>query len=299
MFGSDITPKGSPNMSAERTGKRQHWLIRSPDPAALVLTERDADIITGCYEYQGLTRPQVQRLFGIPGVTRANQRLRVLWEHEYLDRTAVGIAGAGLQPLYLAGRAAVPLLVDRTEQTPNIIRAHLRDDARRRPLVHDVEMNDVRIALTLGLAKDPNIKLELWHNQRQSYHAFAPGRALRPDGFVRFVADGLTHGIYLELDRGTTTLVDRWQAKVVTYSEYRESGSYAERHGLERFRVLVLAPSPQRLVNLVAASQAVAERGFLFALTRDLLSNSNPRQPIWRGLTDDRLRALVEPVRRE
>src|SRR5437879_3024809 len=105
-------------MSTVSTGKRRHWLTRSSDPDGLVLTERDAAMIVAAYEYQGLTRCQIQRLIGIPGVTRANQRLRQLWEHGYLDRVAVGTVGAGLQPLYRAGRAAVSLLAERTEQLP-------------------------------------------------------------------------------------------------------------------------------------------------------------------------------------
>src|ERR1051326_6665909 len=132
-------------MSNPKTAKRRHWFTRDPAPPRLVLTERDVSIVVACYQFQGLTRPQVQRLIGMPGITRANERLRLLWEHGYLERLAIGTPGAGHQPLYVPGQEAIDMIATHTGQLPATVRSHFREDSRRSPLTHDTQMNDCRI----------------------------------------------------------------------------------------------------------------------------------------------------------
>jgi hypothetical protein len=75
------------------------------------------------------------------------------------------------------------------------------------PLAHDAQVHDPRIHLALACKAD--IALELWHKQRESFHVFSPGRALRPAGFVRFVADGFTYAPCTEPADPTQDEVDR------------------------------------------------------------------------------------------
>ncbi|MFN3650402.1 MAG: replication-relaxation family protein [Armatimonadota bacterium] len=259
-----------------------------------VLTERDAALILACYRHQWLTRQQLQLLFGM-GVTRINQRLRQLYDSRFLDRLRAGTVGVGMQPVYVAAEAAVPLLSRSTDLPEAQIREHLREDARASAVLlpHDLQVNDVRIALTRAIDGHPGLRLDLWLNTRESYDAFAPGRVLRPDGYFRFWQGDVLFSFYLEVDRGTCNL-PRWEAKVERYQEYREDGHYTARHGLSRFRVLVAAPSAARLENLRAATAKVVSRSFWFALTGELGAIAGVAAPIWLPLSGTAPRPLIE-----
>lgn len=262
--------------------ERRPRFSRCSDPAGLVLTERDQAIILACWEHQWLTRQQIQQLTGMQTVTRINARLRRLYDHAYLQRLRAGTVGAGLQPVYLAGEAAVPILGAHTGQSAGEIRERLREDAQASAVLlpHDLEVNDVRISLVAGLAARPECTLDLWLNTRESYDAYARGRVLRPDGYFVFRQNAVVHACFLEVDRGTTSLT-RWQAKVRRYLDYRASGSYQARCGLTRFRVLVTVPSVGRLETLLAATQAITDRSFWFGLTREVIAGGDPARLLW------------------
>lgn len=276
--------------------ERRSRFARRPRPDALVFTARDAAILLVCFEHRWLTRPQLQRLAGVPGVTRMNQRLRQLYDHGYLDRLRAGTVGAGLQPVYLAGPSAVPLLARETGLPASEIRERLREDARAGPVLlpHDLEVNEVRIALAEGIGRHQGLRLDLWLNARESFDAYTPGRALRPDGYFRFWHGDILHACFLEVDRGTANLT-RWKEKAARYREYREGGFYVARYELQRFRVLATAPTLPRLEHLRAATAAITERGFWFALTGEVVADPNPARALWWTVGGSGRRALIEP----
>lgn len=276
--------------------ERRRRFERDPSPPGLVLTPRDAAIILACYEHQWLTREQLQRITGIGGITRMNQRLRQLYDHGYLHRIRAGTVGAGLQPVYSVGDKSGPLLGAETERPIPEIREHLREDARASALLlpHDLQVNDVRIALTAAIRNDPHLRLDCWLNTRESYDAYASGRALRPDAYFRFWQEDLLHAFYLEIDRGTTNLV-RWATKIDRYVQYRDGGFYAARFGLQRFRVLTVAASPERLSNLKKTTERLAQRSFWFALTNEVIADATFHQPIWWRVGERVQRTLVQP----
>lgn len=265
--------------------------------AGMVLTARDVEIVVHCFEHQWLSRAQLQRLVGVAGVTRMNQRLRQLYDHQFLGRMRAGTIGAGLQPVYLAGEAAVPLLAERTGLTEAEVRAHLREDARASAalLPHDLQVNDVRIALTHAIHSGAHLRLDCWRNARDAFDAYNAGRALRPDGYFRFWEGDLLHSYFLEVDRGTANLT-RWRAKVERYLDYLDNGFYTARHGLKRFRVMVTAPSPSRLHHLMRATAEVTSRNFCFALTDDVSAVRQLRQPLWRSVGSGVPEPLLRPV---
>jgi len=260
-----------------------------------VLTARDRELILACFHHQGLTRPQLQRIVGMPGVTRINQRLRQLYDGRYLERLRVGTVGAGMQPIYLAGEAAVPLIAVETDRDPSLIREWLREDARASAtfLPHDLEVNDVRIALTAAIEADPQLQLRAWENARTCYNPYAEGRVLRPDGYLRFSEGDMAHNCFLEVDRSTMNLA-RWGEKVQRYLDFRASGAFREHYHFEQFRVLVTVPTAVRLAHLVAATRKVTDRSFWFAVTGELLIDADCRRPIWQPVGQGGRRALCE-----
>jgi hypothetical protein len=292
--GSSDLVETAPARATKPSSERRRRFTRASDPGRFVLTERDAAIAWACFEYQWLTRQHLQRLFGVPGVTRANQRLRQLYDAGVLQRLRVGTVGQGLQPVYLAGEAAVPLLAERSGLPVAAVKERLREDARASAalLPHDLAVNDVRIGLTLGLRSADGAGLETWLNARECYDAYRPDRSLRPDGYFRFVWRDLVHSFFLEVDRGTVSL-SRFRAKVERYLEYRDSGAYEARYGLTRFRVLVTAPTEARLAHLLEATREATGRGFWFALT-GTAAEEGPHETIWTSVGGGFPRALLE-----
>jgi|GEM_PF-1337003 len=277
--------------------ERRKRFIRTAHPEGLVLTDRDAAVVWACWEHRWLTREQLQRLLPLPGVGRTNDRLRRLYDHGYLDRIRAGTVGAGLQPVYLAGEAAVPLIAARTEGTEAEIRERLREDRRASAVLlpHDLQVNDLRIALTGAIDESPALDLDLWLHAQECHDPYAPGRSLRPDGYFRFWHEDLLHAFFLEVDRGTTPL-PRWKQKVERYLDYREGGHYTARYGLQRFRVLVTALTPLRLAHLREATQALTGRSFWFTLTAAVIRDPSPERPLWQPVGQDTPRALVAPT---
>jgi hypothetical protein len=259
----------------------------------LVLTPRDVTLILAVYEHQWLTRQQVQRLTAIPGVTRVNQRLRQLYDGRYLDRIRAGTVGAGLQPVYVAGEAAVPLIAAETGRPVPEIRDRLRQDAQASAclLPHDLLVNDVRISIGRALEGPGGMRLETWLNPPECFDAYKPGRVLRPDGYFRVTGD-LLYAFFLEVDRGTNNL-GRWQAKVERYLDYRDGSFYQARYGLTRFRVLATAHSPARLAHLVRVTRELTDRSFWFALTSDVVVDGRLDQPVWWSVGVNQPRPLL------
>jgi Replication-relaxation len=271
---------------------RQCRYARRAAPPPLVLTPRDLAIIVACWEHRWLTRLQLQALLGTPGVTRMNQRLRRLYDHGYLERRRTGTVGGGLQPIYLAGRQSTPFLAAQMDRPEAAIRERLREDARASAVMlpHDLQVNDLRIALTAAIRRRG--ELDGWLNAAECFDPFAPNHSLRPDGYFRFWRDPVLYAFFLEVDRGTASL-GRWQAKVARYLDYRESGAYTRRYELSRFRVLTTAPSPARLAHLVAATRERTDRGFWFALTEAVLKDDALEAPIWQSVNEPAPRAFL------
>ena len=271
----------------ERAGTdRRDRFARSGDPDALVLTSRDEGVVLDCWRYRWLTRQQIQRLTSTPGIRRLNGRLRRLYDHGYLDRLRAGTIGMGLQPIYVVGPAGVPLVAGRLDLPEGTVKERVRETLRASPLLlpHDLSVNDVLIALLGAFGNDPDTDLRLWQNARDCYDAYAPGRSLRPDGYLQVLEGGRTlHSCILEVDRGTVGL-EKWAEKVKRYREYREGGFYSNGYGpgLTRFRVLTLTHSLARLEHLCEATRSVTDRGFWFTLAETLLSDPDPRRAIWK-----------------
>ena len=87
----------------KETGKRKSRFHRSEKPARIILQDRDKRIIAAVYEYRFLTRSQIQRLFNINCITRANVRLRKLFDHGYLDRRFRPTVTGTSESIYVLG----------------------------------------------------------------------------------------------------------------------------------------------------------------------------------------------------
>jgi len=269
--------------------------LRRERQSTLVLTPRDEAIILACWDHRWLTRDQIRARVPLPGVGRSNDRLRRLYDAGFLDRLRAGTVGSGLQPVYVVGEAAIPVIAAQTGLPERVVRARIREDAGASAVLlpHDLQVNDLRLALTQALAANPEVTLDLWLNAAECLDPYSSQHALRPDGYFRFWHRDVLSAFFVELDRGTTSLA-RWRTKCERYVEYREGGHYTARYGLTRFRVLTTVPSLQRLAQLRRTTALVSARSFWFAELDEVLGASDPMRPVWQTVGTDGLRPLID-----
>ena len=262
--------------------KKKTWLrVKNPEP--LIIQTRDQKIITSVYEFGFLTREQIQNLFGINCTTRANIRLRKLFDHGYLSRRFLPTTRGSSKAIYLLGPKGIALVSEKCGVDSLEIKRRQKQNFQRRELFfeHDLLVNEVRIAFYQAMENHNSLKLDKWIGSIDCLHEYQifnpkPNRefrkVFRPDGYFRYYQNDKLYGCFLEVDRSTMSN-SRFQSKVRTYIEYAQSGLYLQRYGLKFFRVLVLTKTTERLRNLKAATEALTDKIFWFATISSLDPN--------------------------
>ena len=270
-------------------GRKTKWhRVKSPKP--MLLQQRDQDIVVSVYEFGFLSRQQIQRLFTFNCITRANIRLRKLFDHGYLSRRFLPTTRGASPTLYFLGPRGVNLVSERTGTNPLEIKNRQKKSFERKDMFldHDLLLNDVRIAFYRALANRPGVKLDRWISSSDCLHEWTmsdPGSnregtmVLRPDGYFRYFCEGRLFGCFLEVDRSTMSN-GRFQSKVRLYLNYARSGLSSERYGLHFFRVLVVTETRERLLNLKSVTEQLTDKMFWFSVTNDLTSG-NIFDAIW------------------
>lgn len=283
--------------TAEPTMKKQRLprYQRVANPPRMVLTNRDKEIIRQVYLYRLMTREQIEQLLFSPEkgqdhptkTTKARQRLRLLYQHGYLERIPAPI-GPGLwawRPVYrLAEKGAALIAGELGTSSTKLPYWGKGFDKDHRPtevsllfLEHTLKINDIRITITQA-AQVQGYRLEKWlddtilkSQEMKDYVSVTTrqGRSLKvavvPDAyFVLNLGDRRAH-FFLELDRATMSS-KRWRTRVLAYKTYAESGKYQQRYQTTSLRILTVTTTPTRLANLKKTTEQ-AGGGRLFWFT--------------------------------
>ena len=283
----------------------------------MVLTERDKQILHTVQQYRMLTRKQIERLLFAPEngqdhftkTSKARQRLKLLFQHKYLERIAlpVGTGTWAWQPVYrLARKGAELLAADSGMNVKDLVYWGKGDDKDRRAtqvtplfLAHALQINDVRIAVALA-AQKYGYRVEAWVDdgqlkgqERKDFVAVNEGgrdrmMAVIPDAyFVLHLGDRRAH-FFLELDRATMSN-SRWSTRVQGYLAYVHSGKYTERYNTRSLRILTVTTTAQRLENLKETTHKAGGGELFWFTTFDEVSASSVFfEPIWRLANDAR-----------
>ena len=180
-----VTPEGAHTPRQPITKKsRLPRFQRVKAPPPIVLTGRDKQILHTVQEYRMLTREQIERLLFAPEngqdhftkTSKARQRLKLLFQHKYLERIAlpVGTGAWAWQPVYrLARKGAELLAADSGMNVKDLVYWGKGDDKDRRAtqvtplfLAHALQINDVRIAVALA-AQKYGYRVEAWVDDGQ------------------------------------------------------------------------------------------------------------------------------------
>jgi protein involved in plasmid replication-relaxation len=268
---------------------RRHPFARAAKPSPLVLQARDEVIIEAVYDYGILSGEQIEQLIGFGCTTRRNARLRVLFDHRFLDRKFLPTLQGSPKALYLPGRRAIEVLsrtlgVDSQRVALRIKRIR---ETKELFLNHRLQVNEARLAFSLGIKANPDTRLDLWQTEPE-----LSGSPLIPDAYCRYIYQEKRWSFFLELDRSTESH-KRFKAKLETYLDYGFSGKYGQQFGGKFFRVLIAAPTQARASNLKKLTEKITDKMFWFAVIGDIRSET-VFQPIWHRPRRDGRFALNE-----
>jgi len=282
-------------VGARATGKRLSKFRRIENAVPHVLTDRDMAIVAAVAKYRLLSRSQIQRLFGFGAITRVNFRLQKLFHNGYLRRHYLPMLKGSSQAIYTLDTAGGPVAAERLGKEA---KDFWRPKTTLHPLflVHQLTVNDVRIAFKLSARAHDDHQLLQWLPEEECYDRFFFGghwRSLTPDAFLRYRVGQQILSAFIEVDRGTMPN-RRFRDKVERYFAYDVSRRYTELYKGQRFRVLVVAPSIARLTNLKATVAQVAQRYCWFTTRREVLQHG-PFARIWQVVGREAEVPLFEP----
>lgn len=286
----------------------------------MVVTARDRDILRQVHAYRLLTREQIECLLFAPTngqdhftkTSKARLRLKLLYQHGYLERLPLPVGGApwALQPVYRLARKGAELLASEsgvnTKDFTYWGKGDDKDQRRTRVtpffLQHTLQVNSFRIALTLA-AQQFGFRIEKWlddtslKSQEMKEYVSVVERggsrmvAVIPDGyFVLHLGVRRAH-FFLELDRATMSN-QRWSTRVRAYRAYVRSGKYTERYQTPSLRILTVTTTPERLINLKKSTEKAGGNDLFWFTTLDQVNMTSVLySPIWLLANDEPGRA--------
>jgi hypothetical protein len=205
-------------------------------------------------------------------------------------------------------RAPVNILTrEGAKRLPALLEARDLDDAIRwtsrlqqitdQNIAHELEINDVAIALRRSISTLPNMTMIKWLDDVQVDQLQRAGKTslkgITPDGICLVEVFTGNHyrvaPLFLEVDRKTESIradggsTNDWTSKVVRYSTYLERDfrrdplhqelglTEDEIETLAAPRILTITPSPKRIESMVKATSGKGGRGaYLYAAKADV-----------------------------
>ena len=279
---------------------------RTEQPPRMQLTERDVGVVLAVHDYRTLRRDQIEKLF-FPSPNTANERLKRLYQHRFLDRRWLPVEyGGGMsQAIYLLDERGADLVAESQGTDRGQVRWRAAHNHIRSPfLEHSLMINDARIAFTTAAQKN-GFQVEKWIGEAELkaigdyVHIPTPrgGRrkvAVIPDGYLVLRLGHKRAHFFLEIDRATLSN-RRWRERIEAYLLYIESGRYVERYGTRSLRILTVTTGPKRLANLKRTTEEAGGGGlFWFTTLSEMNTGDSLQQPIWQVAGQSTPARLIE-----
>lgn len=265
-----------PSKKAMKT--RMTTISGSASKAPHRLTADDISAIILVATYRCLTGRLIASLLQRDLITtRLPTRLRLLAEHEYLDRREPLSLRSEGRPAYaymLAERGAEIAAHQQGLQRSEIDWKPSDNNVNPLFLSHLMAINQVMVYVTLA-ARQHGYSILSWRDDRMLRRAHAsdamsvtlPNGTSRkttviPDSYVALRTERGTGHFFFEIDLATITAEATssqkrdWRLKTLAYQQYRHSGLFAQRYdGATGFRVLTVTTTEDRLATLRSATE--------------------------------------------
>lgn len=267
---------------------------RRPNPPGIMLNENDIDVIDAVYRSRVLSQAQLATWF-FKHHNYAQRRLRLLYDHGYLDRQFLLARGGIMNSpvLYLLDERGRDVLIEHRGYETVRWKASY-NEVGIDFLQHTLQVNECHMRVSVACRDHEALQLVQWVGESELKSEYdylqimgSQGRRKRvsliPDSyFLIETPRGKTH-FFLELDRSTMK-IERFVEKVLAYKAYKESGLSEKRYNTKLFRVLTVTKSQERAENLKMATEAATEKDdtyFWFAALDSLPIESFLQDGVW------------------
>ncbi len=243
-------------------------------------------IVRAVYGFRFLTPSQIYRLFHAQG-DAAEQLAGRLVAAGYLaaiQRPTINPATS--TTVFALAQRGANLLADHTGVDRRRVRWRRYHNQISLPyLEHRLAVNDVRIALTVGLARLGGEVEQWWYEFRIEEdigdpEELSPPLKLRPDAYVKVRAHLKSTHLFLELDLATEAH-SRIRSKIRRYLAYKDSRLFRLRVGGRSFRTMIVVPGPTRLRALKRVIESEGGRRMFWLACRPDVSERDLNAPVW------------------
>ena len=276
------------------TNRQRRGRIERRKQSRLVLTDRDREIVRTVYRFRFLTSSQLVEMF-FPSKSKADRRLRELFDHGYLDRIDRPTTGGKAELIYALWKEGAKLLC--AEQ--GIAKGDLnwkpsRNNIRPERQQHELDIVSFHLAMDRSVRETPGVSWMFWKDRQEivsqkswelSNVGSSKGGKLKliPDAFFGLQTPKGKTVFFLEVDRGTEA-PRVFREKLLAYQLAFERGLVQKMTGLKAFRVLTITVSEsrqRRLIDLTASMRHPLL--FWFTIIEALYSDDSLTGVIWRA----------------
>lgn len=269
--------------------------LRRKTPTNITLTNRDQKILIALHKYRFLTSDHLQSLTNTKSRWAMNARLRLLYDHKYVDRPKAQHAifsYADKRPLvYALGNKGASLLSTRygLKMPAKVYWTEKNRRVREKHIEHTLGISDFMVGIEIMceaqsdlefiepdtiLANSPaqtrkarypfRWKTTIQHNGERQEIALAPDYVFG----LRQPSTRRERYYFVEIDNGTMPVKRRdnrqtsYLRKILSYADTLENNIAQKRFGIDGFQVLSVTTSQYRIQTIQAAIDSLPERKF-------------------------------------
>lgn len=243
------------------TNRKRRRRTERVKQSRLVLTDRDREIIRVVYQFRFLTSNQLTEKF-FSSKSKADRRLRELFDHGYLDRIDRPTVSGKSELIYALWKKGAEILCAQHDLSKSELNwKSSRNNIRPDRIDHELEVVSFHLAMDKSVKSTSSISWLFWQDRREivsnkTWDLLNAGEnksgklKLIPDAFFGLQTPKGKTVFFLELDRGTES-PRVFRQKLLIYQIAFERGLIQKETGLKAFRVLIIVPHEQRLKVLL------------------------------------------------
>lgn len=266
--------------------------------SSIQLTERDQAIIIALHKHRFLTTGHLQVLTHTKSRWGMNKRLRLLYDHKYIDRPkaqAALFSHADKRPvIYALGNKGAALLADRSGITmpPSVYWTDKNRRVREKHIEHTLGISGFMIEMEVMCKAAPHLHL-IDQDEILARSPISTRRAKYPFRWkTNITHNGASHDImivpdcvfgirnnerleggnerffFVEIDRGTMPVMRRdltqtsYLRKILSYADTFERDLAKKRFGMKGFQVLTVTTGEERIKSIQAAIAGLSHTSF-------------------------------------
>ncbi|MDQ2986777.1 MAG: replication-relaxation family protein [Armatimonadota bacterium] len=189
-------------------------------------------------------------------VSRANRRLRQLFDCNYLRRTQIASGPYCLETVYLLGPKGVSIVAESAITSRLELSRHSQRPPQRAFLEHHLGVLSLRISLQLT---PPGARLNEFLTEPECRHEYeiVKGarkikRVIKPDGFADVQFFKRRFSFFIEFDRGNCS-IPQMRGVFERYAAYMREGAFQSVYKENMFEVLVVTTAGKRRIDHLVA----------------------------------------------